>query len=674
MRFLLAALLVSIAAAQNPPPQTAWQRMLESRTEVRRWLEREARLVTERAAAEIASRDVWEPLRARRREELRDMLGLLPWPERSPLNPRITGTLDRGAYLVEKLAFESLPKLYVTANFYLPKHRPGPVPGILYVCGHGYSPYGAKTMYQRHGISFAKNGYAALILDPIQIAETFALHHGVSNQEMYDWYARAYTPAGVEVWNAIRALDYLETRPEVDRSRIGMTGRSGGAAMSWFTAAVDERIQAVVPVMGTGTYAAMVEDDTQRRHCDCMFPINFARHDLMHLGALIAPRPLLTAHGRKDALFPVPGYEEFERRIAGLYRSYGRPDDFRNVVVDTGHQDSDFLREQAIRWFDRYFFGAADRTLDLTYVDEPAENLAVFAGHPPEDAENYRIHERFTPRPPSGSFRSLAAWEARRSQLLQQLEAKVFAPVERRPQQVALRSLLPATAGPLQELVLDTGREVTLRALFYRPKDAAERLPALLYVASDGEDAAAIQALLRGVIQRGRAAWMAVYPRGVGEVPWEKTFWKSVLRNAMFVGHTVDSMRLMDVLAAFQALRARDGVDPGRITVAGKGVSGILGLYAAILEPSVHQVVLLDPPSSHSDGPWFLGILRYTDLPEAAALLAPRRLNFYARMPQAYEQTRAVYALYGKPDHVFRTLSLEAVLEGRYDHSFASGL
>jgi cephalosporin-C deacetylase-like acetyl esterase len=88
---------------------------------------------------------------------------------------------------------------------------------------------------------------------------------------MYDWYARGYTPAGVEVWNAMRAVDYLETRPEVDRDRIGITGRSGGAAMSWFAGAVDERFKVVAPVMGISTYAANVADNTQRRHCDCMF-------------------------------------------------------------------------------------------------------------------------------------------------------------------------------------------------------------------------------------------------------------------------------------------------------------------------------------------------------------------------------------------------------------------
>ena len=93
----------------------------------------------------------------------------------------------------------------------------------------------------------------------------------------------------------MRALDYLETRPEVDKEKFGITGRSGGAAMSWFTAAVDPRVKVTAPVMGISTYAANVELNTQRLHCDCMFPINAWRHDMMHQGALIAPRPLLMA-------------------------------------------------------------------------------------------------------------------------------------------------------------------------------------------------------------------------------------------------------------------------------------------------------------------------------------------------------------------------------------------
>jgi hypothetical protein len=128
------------------------------------------------------------------------------------------------------------------------------------------------------------------------------------------------------------------------------------------------------------------------------------------------------------------------------------------------------------------------------------------------------------------------------------------------------------------------------------------------------------------------------------------------------------------VLSAFNKLRVEQGVDPERIMILRKGISGALGLYAALLEPRVNQVMLMDAPSSHREGPIFLNIMRHTDLPEAAALLAPRRLTFYGQMPAAYDYTKHVYALYGKLGHVFTAMNIEYVLTGRYDHGMASGL
>jgi len=643
----------ALAAQSDDAP---WRRMQESKRQMQAYLEQAAQSITERAAAEINTREGWEAVRAKRLDEMRDMLGLLPWPRRTPLNLRVTGRLDRPGYTVENIVFESLPKFYVTGNLYVPKERKGKAPAIIYVCGHAGAPYGAKTRYQRHGISFAKNGYVAFILDPIQIAEPFALHHGVSGQEMFDWYSRGYTPAGVEVWNAMRAIDYLETRPEVDRARVGITGRSGGAAMSWFTGAVDPRVKVVVPIMGISTYAANVRLNTQRLHCDCMFPINSRLHDMMHQGALIAPRPLLMGHGSKDALFPVPGYTEFEQRVGALYKAYGKGDGFRNVVVPTAHADSDYLREQAIRWFDRFFLDSTDRKLDMSYTDEPDKALAVFPDGPPTDAQNFRVHETFTTRPPSGPFASRAAWERRRTELLETLRTRVFGNLPR-PANVRL-------AG--EELTYDGG--VPLRALLRPAPQGRTGLPGLLYVASDAEDPRTIGGLLSDSSQCVR---LIVYPRGVGEAPWDRFFWKETMRNAMHVGQTVDSLRLADVLAAAQALRAQPGVDPARVLVLGKGVSGALGLYAAILDPGIAQAMLIDPPESHAAGPIFLDILRYTDLPEAAALLAPRRLSFYARMPGAYDYTRGIYKLYGQ--EVFRSMQISGVLAGRYDHQVNIG-
>jgi cephalosporin-C deacetylase-like acetyl esterase len=634
--------LVALLAFAQPNP---YERMLESQKQVHDYLVRCARRISDNAAKEVQSKGSWEAVRAKRLEEMRDMLGLLPWPKRTPLNLKITGVLDKGTYTIEKIAFESLPKIYVTGNLYIPKQRQGRVPAIVYVCGHAYSPYGDKVQYQRHGISFAKNGYVAFILDSIQIAETFALHHGVHSQNMFDWYARGYTPAGVEVWNAMRAIDYLQSRPEVDADRIGMTGRSGGAAMSWFTAAVDPRVKVVAPVMGISTYAANVAENTQKGHCDCMFPINSELHDMVHQGALIAPRPLLMMHGKKDALFPVAGYEEFERTISDLYTSYGVTENFGNIVVETGHQDSDFLREQAIRWFDRHLLGQPDRKLDMDYSNAPPEQLAVFAGTPPSDAQNYRVHETFTTRAPSPKFPSAAAWDRRRAELL---------PV--------LRKLLRGTAEPFP-----------VRTDIQKPKEITGRVPAVIYVASDGEDDVRAGYALSAVRRRGEAVRVTVWPRGVGEVPWPKTTWVHMLRNAMHTGQTVDSMRLLDVLAAVREVRSMPEVDPSRITVMGSGVSGAIALYAAILDEEIAQVILDNPPQSHREGPLFLNILRHTDLPEAAALIAPRRLTFYGHVPPMFEYTRDVYALLGKPEHFYLTMDAGAAVSGRYDHNFSSG-
>lgn len=344
-------LLAPLSLPAQPAAQTQsgpYERMLASQKQVTEYLIRQARRITDQAARELRSQGSWEAVREQRRREMLGMLGLDPPPPKTALHLRVTGVIDKPQYTIEKIAFESLPNVFVSANLYIPKQRDGPVPAIIYVCGHAYSPYGNKTKYQRHGITLVKHGYVAMIIDSIQIAETFGLHHGILNNEMYDWYSRGYTPAGVEVWNVIRALDYLETRPEVDKDRFGITGRSGGAAMSWFSASVEPRIKAVAPVMGISTYAANVAANTQRRHCDCMFTINTYLHDMLHQGALIAPRPLYMMHGRQDRLFPVPGYEEFEQRVGKLYQSYGAGEKFKNLVVDTGHKDSDLLRGEAV--------------------------------------------------------------------------------------------------------------------------------------------------------------------------------------------------------------------------------------------------------------------------------------------------------------------------------------
>jgi dienelactone hydrolase len=672
MRFLLSALALAPLLAQSPDV-AAFRRSMEDREAVRLYLEAEARRITDAASTEIRTRADWEKIREQRRLELRESLGLLPWPARTPMHLRVTGAVDQPAYRIEKIAYQSLPGFYVTANLYLPK-RAGRLPAVIYVCGHAGTDAGSKASYQRHGISLAKNGYVAMVIDAIQLAEVYAVHRGVFLYSLYDWYSRGYTPAGVEVWNAIRAIDYLETRPEVDKDRIGITGRSGGAAMSWFTAAVEPRIKAAVPVMGISTYAANLVLNTQKGHCDCMFPVNFCRHDMIHQGALIAPRPLLMAHGVDDALFPVPGYKEFEEKVGGLYRSYDAGSRFRNIEVTGGHSDSDFLREQAIRWFDQHLMGGS-RALDMSYENLSDDQLSVFGARTPADARNHLVQDTFVPVRKFALPATLATWEKRRGDLIVELKQKVFGAFPADPSPLDLQRQ-PGGGRGGQVLTFTSEPGIRIRARLRKPAGAGNGVPALLYIASEGETQQDMDRLLRGVYARPDAAAMVVYPRGVSEIAWDDQFRKDVMRNAMHTGRTVDSMRLYDVLRAVAVLAAEPGVLPDRIMVMGRGVNAGIALYAAALEPRIHQVMLMDPPETHAStlSPVFLNVLRYTDLPEAAALVAPRRVNFFGRIPPAFEAARGVFGLYGKSDHVFVALSIEHPLLGRYSHGFTSKL
>ena len=250
--WVLAVLLIAVQSAADEavePSRVSSHENAASRHErVVEHLKATGAEISARSLSDIQSLDDWKEKRPSIRRELLYMLGLDPLPARTPLNAEITGTLERTDYRVEKVVYQSLPGLYVTGNFYLPRNSAPPLATVLYVCGHSPHPLGAKWNYQDRAAWFAEHGYACLILDTLEFGEVPGIHHGIHDLNLWNWLSLGYTPAGVEVWNAIRAIDYLESRPEVDKSRIGMTGISGGGAVTWFTAAVDERIAAVVPV------------------------------------------------------------------------------------------------------------------------------------------------------------------------------------------------------------------------------------------------------------------------------------------------------------------------------------------------------------------------------------------------------------------------------------------
>jgi len=355
---------------------------------------------------------------------LQEMLGLWPMPERTDLKPVITGKLEHDEFTVEKLHFQASPQLYVTANLYLPKKptpepsqegnksaRNQPAPAILYVCGHsrvftnGVS-YGNKVGYQHHGAWFARNGYVCLVVDTLQLGEIEGLHHGTYREGMW-WNSRGYTPAGVEAWFGIRALDYLCSRPEVDPERLGLTGRSGGGSYTWTVAALDERVKVACPVAGVTDLQNQVVDGCVEGHCDCMFFLNSYRWDFPQVAALLAPRPLLIANSDKDKIFPLDGVVRLHAEVRRIYELYGAKDKLGLLITEGPHLDTQDLQVPVFRWFNR-FLKDEQPLIEMAAKKffAPAE-LKVF-DQLPADAVNTNIQSLFVPM-----GKSLAADEVR---------------------------------------------------------------------------------------------------------------------------------------------------------------------------------------------------------------------------------------------------------------------
>jgi len=632
----------------------------------------------------VPTGEEWPEWHRRHRQQLLEMLGLDPMPERTPLNPVITGTEEFEDILVEKLYFQSLPRLYVTGNLYRPKEIREKLPAILYVCGHGAVrkgnvSFGNKCAYSHYGVAFAKRGYVCLVIDTVQLGEIEGIHHGTYRYGMWWWNNRGYTPAGVEAWNSMRAIDYLQSRPEVDPGRIGITGRSGGGAYSWWTAAIDDRVQAAVPVAGITDLEDHVVDGCVEGHCDCMYIVNTYRWDYPMVAALVAPRALLIGNTDNDDIFPEDGVRRLYEKVRKVYAALGAEDKFALVLFPGRHDDVPPLQEATLRWFDKHLKGKEEPVdVPLAKKVEP-ERLKVFSTLP-EDQLNTTIHESFVPRAESALPQSAQQWQAMVQNWELTLREKCFRGWPSQIPALEPRLVLETEAEGVRLAVWEFTSQPTVRLRLYILGPVADLLPrkVILQVLDESSwkelvaavrcgfetvivpeakvdataeipaaDPAAWEQLLHR-LQEENIWWVGFSPRGIGPTAWNPSDRKRVQieRRFMLLGQTSDGMRVWDVLRAVQMLRSMPSLQRTPLVVSGKGQAGVLGLYAAVFQPGVDAVELRDPPSGHREGPIFLNVERFLDLPQTVALVAGRMaVTIYCGQPEAWAYPQKVLEL-----------------------------
>ncbi len=586
---------------------------------------------------DIKTKEDWLRRKDELRRQLHEMLGLDPLPERTPLNPVVTGTLDHAEFTVEKLHFQSRPKLYVTANLYIPKGLTKPAPAVLYVCGHGNErtkdnvSLGSKTKYQHHGAWLARQGYVCLIVDTLQLAEIEGLHHGTYHKDMFWWYSRGYTPAGVEAWNGIRALDYLQSRKEVDPERLGVTGRSGGGASSWWIAALDERVKAAVPVAGITDLRNHVVDGVIEGHCDCMFQVNTYGWDYGTVAALIAPRPLLLSNTDDDRIFPLDGVERVHWQTRKIYGLLGAAKDLGLQISWGGHMDTQELQVAALRWFNLHL-KKEDPKIEIAAVKmfEPAQ-LKVFDTLP-EDELNTTAHAWFVPTAAAPKVPADASeWATMRDDWRKNLNEKVFRGWAKE-----------ATPTEVDERRSRSGRRVAIDLTF--SGDPPLKLTAVVDVPREGLSAESVQLL---IAEDEGYSWTSpsdpkttspanagVTPRGLGGTLWDQSPKKQTQhqRRFMLLGQTLGGQQVYDIRRAIQALHTVPELKDARVTLVAEGPMAALAVYAALYEPSVDRLELSNLPTSHMPpettskdyAPALLNVLKYLDLPQAVAMAAER--------------------------------------------------
>jgi len=285
-------------------------------------------------------------------------LGLEPLPPRTDLKARVTGSIAREGYRLEKLRYESVPGLLVTAHLYVPDGE-GPFPVIL--SPHGHWQYKkASPVVQARGISLALEGFATLIVDSPGFSwDNNDLNERISLGDHDDWFLNmGKCIQGVYVWDLMRGLDYLETRSDMDCSRVGITGTSGGGTATMYAFAIDERIKCAVPAC----YATSMEVNP---HNGCLcnhVPGVLEIGDRSDVLAMRAPAPVMLIGATNDEEFPPKGHERTFEKLKSIYKSKRKEANVRLELVEGGHDYSRRMREAMVAFFREHLLGEAKRS------------------------------------------------------------------------------------------------------------------------------------------------------------------------------------------------------------------------------------------------------------------------------------------------------------------------
>lgn len=618
-----------------------------------------------------ATREEWNP------DDLRSRLTAIwgfdswgapsPFKEDCPLDPQSHGELQRDGYRVEKITFQTRPGIRMTANLYLPDKK-GKLPAILQVHGHWR---GAKQdpVVQSRCIGAAKLGYVVLCVDAFGAGEraigtALGEYHG-------DMTGATLLPvglplSGIQVFENMRAVDYLLTRPEVDKDRIGITGASGGGNQTMYAGAYDTRFKCVVPVCSVGNYQAYLGAAC----CMCEVVPGALKHfEEGSLLGMVAPRALMVVSATKDAnQFSVGEAKKSLAFAEPIFKLHGKPANVRHAIFESPHDYSKAMREEMYGWMAQHLKGEGDGSpiKEPAFKTENPEDLRCFPGNTrPKDwitlpqfaaAEGKKL---LAARKLPGTARE---WSNRRMKLSRGLIEDVLGGF---PVSCDLDVTSQPTVG---DKTIHDGKIIQFQsepgirlATVVEPARIAS--PLVIMLNCDG----GVKASTSAVAGKARAAgWtvagLELRATGTRALPNE-TIGRAPDHNTaewgLWIGRPLIGQWTYDVKRCLDAIEKHEGKLPAEIIVIGEGPAGLVALCAAATDKRITKAAAVGALASYvTDVPYegqrlgiiAPGILRHVgDVAHIAALAAPKRVVIAggvngAGKPLTAEQLRTAYA------------------------------
>jgi dienelactone hydrolase len=307
----------------------------------------------------FTSLKAWEERKKYLRNQILVSAGLSPLPERSELHAQIFGKIEEKDYTIEKVLLETMPGFYLGGNLYKPRNGKVKHPGVLNP--HGHWQYGRlenQPLYSGPslGISLARQGYVAFAYDMVGYTDTVQLPHRFGSAEQRLW---SFGPLGLQLWDSIRALDFLASLEDVDATQLGITGASGGGTQAFLLMAVDDRVQFASPV---NMVSAIMQGGDLCENAPGL-RVNTSN---VEIAAMFAPKPMLLVSATGDWTRNVPR-EEYPA-IKRIYDLYGKSDQVEVVQVNEVHNFNQRSREAVYRFFAKHHPGLSD-SRELTEHD-----------------------------------------------------------------------------------------------------------------------------------------------------------------------------------------------------------------------------------------------------------------------------------------------------------------